>query len=1029
MLALLATTLVVNGVTAPPSEATHFRSSQLSWERHGPPGEVHFHYTGAWRRSYPWAFVRGSAPADVGDVVVGDRLSLGSAGSHTLHLNVIAVDEPNDIIIVEADVTRTYASSTPFAAYIDSCCRTSPSSGHVNNADHRYRVETRVHPHGPATGSPSSNLPPIVDCPVAALCQFFVPATSRDGNPLSFRLSTGTESGIVQPSIAGAAAAAIHPTTGVYSWDTTGAPTTHNGKAPLYSTQVMITETYPDGSQTNVPVDFFIRINPASNGNQAPVFEMPTPPDGHVIPARVGRQVTIPLQASDQNGTDTVSIGHNGLPPGATLTATDGNPATATLDWVPSAPGSYFVTFTARDQFGLGALQRSVFIDVSRDDPPVLTLPTNLVAEATGPGGAAVGYTATAHDDLDGPLTADCTPASGTTFALGVTTVDCAATDSGGQTTTGQFPIEVVDTTPPALSLTDVVAEATGPDGAIVHYTAEAHDLVDGPTPVACSPPSGWVFPLGTTVVHCQSADARGNLSDGTFNVVVEDTTAPVITTPVDLTVEANRLGGADVTYSADAADTVDGPVTPACAPPSGAFFALGTATVDCEASDRAGNRNAASFDVTVVDTTPPDLSVPVDVTTEAMGPGGTVVHYASSADDIASGPLPTTCTSPSGTEFPLGSTTVTCRADDGNGNASEASFVVTVVDTTAPLVRIDAPTPVEATSFDGAPVHFTADAIDTVDGALGAHCDHEPGVVLPIGTHLISCSAADAAGNAASLAVSVTVQDTTAPGLVLPASLLMEATSAAGAVVNFDATGEDIADPSVDVACSPGSGSTFPLGSTVVNCEAVDDAGNRTTGGFEVRVVDTTPPAFGALPAPVVNATSTNGSVVSWSAVSATDQVDADPSVVCSPPSGSTFPIGTSSVTCTATDDAGNSSQATFDVHVRGAAEQLASLIDRVNDLQANCSGGDDDDDDDGDDDDDDDGDDEGCDDDDLEDLMEPLEAARKAIAAGKTRSACRAMSEFLGEVRDAREDGLDAATADSLSADAKRIRATLGC
>ena len=70
-----------------------------------------------------------------------------------------------------------------------------------------------------------------------------------------------------------------------------------------------------------------------------------------------------------------------------------------------------------------------------------------------------------------------------------------------------------------------------------------------------------------------------------------------------------------------------------------------------------------------------------------------------------------------------------------------------------------------------------------------------------------------------------------------------------------------------------------------------------------------------------VVDATSPAGAIVTY-AVSATDDVDPNPFVVCSPSSGSVFPPLTTTVTCTATDAAGNSVSETFDVIVQPAAQ-----------------------------------------------------------------------------------------------------------
>ena len=75
--------------------------------------------------------------------------------------------------------------------------------------------------------------------------------------------------------------------------------------------------------------------------------------------------------------------------------------------------------------------------------------------------------------------------------------------------------------------------------------------------------------------------------------------------------------------YDVTATDAVDGDVDIECAPASGATFPLGTTTVDCTATDNAGNTATGSFAVTVEDTTAPRSRCPADITAEATGPGG----------------------------------------------------------------------------------------------------------------------------------------------------------------------------------------------------------------------------------------------------------------------------------------------------------------------------------------------------------------------------------------------------------------------
>ena len=98
--------------------------------------------------------------------------------------------------------------------------------------------------------------------------------------------------------------------------------------------------------------------------------------------------------------------------------------------------------------------------------------------------------------------------------------------------------------------------------------------------------------------------------------------------------------------------------------------------------------------------------------------------------------------------------------------------------------------------------------------------------------------------------------------------------------------------------------------------------------GGGSQR--DTTPPTM-ILPGPLPeDATSLAGVAITFN-VSARDAVDPNPRVTCSPASGATFPIGTTTVTCTASDASGNTTTGSFTVTVRGAGAQIQRLLNEV--------------------------------------------------------------------------------------------------
>jgi hypothetical protein len=586
--------------------------------------------------------------------------------------------------------------------------------------------------------------------------------------------------------------------------------------------------------------------------------------------------------------------------------------------------------------------------------PPVVTVPGNMTREATGPGGAPVTYSgATAADDVDGSLTPLCSPASGATFPLGATTVTCSATDSAGNTGSNSFTVTVQDTTAPALSLpSSITEEATGSGGATVNFSASATDAVSGSVAPDCAPASGSLFGFGSTTVTCTATDAAGNTSTpGTFTVTVQDTAAPVLDLPADITEEATGSGGATVSFSASATDVVDGAITPVCTVgpdtvASGDTFPLGTTTVSCTATDAAGNIGTGSFDITVEDTTAPVLDLPADITEEATAANGAAVTYTATATDTVDGAITPVCTVgpdtvASGDTFPLGTTTVSCTATDAAGNIGTGSFDITVEDTTAPVLDLPSSVSQEASDADGAVVTYTATAEDLVDGALTPVCTPASGSLFPITTPLtvntVTCTATDAAGNEATGTFNVTVGDTTAPVLAVPEDATREATGENGVMIIYVAIAEDAIDGPVAPDCTPASGSTFPLGDTTVTCTATDSAGNTSApDSFVVSVVDTTAPVLdlpdtviekiiGAAPAAessigavtaAFGAAAPAGAEVSFTA-SATDLVDGAITPVCTPASGTMFAVGDTTVTCTATDTAGNTATGSFTVSV----------------------------------------------------------------------------------------------------------------
>ena len=179
------------------------------------------------------------------------------------------------------------------------------------------------------------------------------------------------------------------------------------------------------------------------------------------------------------------------------------------------------------------------------------------------------------------------------------------------------------------------------------------------------------------------------------------------------------------------------------------------------------------------------------------------------------------------------------------------------------------------------------------------------------------------------SINLTMNVVGNIAPRLILPASFSVEGDTANGWTADWpDVLATDSEDaPDPIPTCAPAAGSTLPLGTTAVSCSVTDSGGLTATGGFNVTVVDTTDPALAGVPADSeVITTDPTGTTLAYAAPTATDVVDPSPDVTCTPASGSHVGIGTTTVTCTATDASGNSVSESFDMSVTFRAPHSAS-------------------------------------------------------------------------------------------------------
>ncbi|MCX6926204.1 MAG: HYR domain-containing protein, partial [Verrucomicrobia bacterium] len=181
--------------------------------------------------------------------------------------------------------------------------------------------------------------------------------------------------------------------------------------------------------------------------------------------------------------------------------------------------------------------------------PPVIACPPTIVTN-TAPGQCAqvIRFNVTATDNFDPNPTVTCSPASGSTFPRGTTTVYCTATDFSSNSSSCSFVVTVVDAEPPqVICSANIVADADPGQSSKsnVTFTATATDNCPGVT-VACNPPSGSTFPVGVTRVTCTAVDASTNLSSCSFTVTVNRDLSPkpitIATVPSGLQVSVDGV-------------------------------------------------------------------------------------------------------------------------------------------------------------------------------------------------------------------------------------------------------------------------------------------------------------------------------------------------------------------------------------------------------------------------------------------------------------------------------------------------------
>ncbi len=380
--------------------------------------------------------------------------------------------------------------------------------------------------------------------------------------------------------------------------------------------------------------------------------------------------------------------------------------------------GSHTFSVRARDPAGN--------VDAS---PPSRTWTVDAIAPDTtlsgGPSGTVSATSATfSFSSTDGTATFECKLDSAS-FAACASPVTVSGLGDGSHTFSvrAHDPVGNIDATPTSRTWTvDTTAPDTtlsgGPSGVVSATSATfSFSSTDGTATFECSLDGGA---FGT----CTSPRTVSGLKDGshTFSVRAHDpagnvdatpssltwtidTVAPTLVVPANgVTAEANGPTGSKVNFTVTGSDGSNAllPNQITCVPASGSLFPLGKTTVTCNTTpDAAGNIGSASFAVTVVDTTPPQLSVPGDFGVYATSEAGiassdsavaSVLGAAKAVDLVDPKPV---VTNNAPVVLPHGTTTVTFTAKDATGNTATKATHITVTDRPPSGSPAPAPAPV----------------------------------------------------------------------------------------------------------------------------------------------------------------------------------------------------------------------------------------------------------------------------------------------------------------------------------------------
>ena len=338
-------------------------------------------------------------------------------------------------------------------------------------------------------------------------------------------------------------------------------------------------------------------------------------------------------------------------------------------------------------------------------------------------------------------------------FSIGSNTLIWTITDAASNSTVVPQIILVLDNEDPILTIPPDIVTGTC---SVSIGIASATDNCGSLTPANNAPNS---FPLGVSAVTWQVTDSSGNTVSATQLITVSDTTAPVNIAPLNIVTSTTSSSCNAINVNLGTPVTSDNCTISGISNDAPSIFPTGTTTVTWTVSDTAGNISLSYQMVTVNDNIPPSIVAPSDITTSDCA---YVLGNPSITDNCSY-----TFSNDAPSSFPTGTTIVTWTASDTSGNTVSVTQLVTLTDSTNPVIKIPEESIIITINTDNGSCFATGVNLGTVlvnDDCGGFTFSNDAPLSFPIGTKIITWTASDTAGNISTATQTVIVQDTEPP-------------------------------------------------------------------------------------------------------------------------------------------------------------------------------------------------------------------------------------------------------------------------